>query len=146
VSQRVEPDRGIIRGLESAATEWENPSRLDHSPWRLAMRPTRSRRFGITLIEVLAAIFIMGVGLLALLTLFPLGALSMARAVQDDRAAAIAADAASLRDAGSELLMRTRQFVLISAIRGYADTKAAAGLRQEYENLGVIAANLDWSC
>ena len=52
-------------------------------------------RPGITLVEVLAAIFIMGVGLLALLTLFPLGALSMARAVRDDRAAAIAANAAA---------------------------------------------------
>jgi hypothetical protein len=56
-------------------------------------------RAGITLVEVLAAIFIMGVGLLALLTLFPLGALSMARAVRDDRAAAIAANATALADA-----------------------------------------------
>ena len=56
-------------------------------------------RQGITLIEVLAAIFIMGVGMLALFTLFPLGALSMARAVRDDRASAIAANAASLATA-----------------------------------------------
>src|SRR5580692_2061686 len=42
-------------------------------------------RAGITLIEVLVAIFIMGIGLLALLTLFPLGALSMAQAIRDDR-------------------------------------------------------------
>jgi hypothetical protein len=53
-------------------------------------------RAGITLVEVLAAIFIMGVGLLALLTLFPLGALSMARAVRDDRAAAAGANAGSI--------------------------------------------------
>src|SRR5688500_2647042 len=53
-------------------------------------------RRGITLLEVLTAIFIMGVGLLAILTLFPLGALSMARAVRDDRAAAAGANAASL--------------------------------------------------
>jgi len=53
-------------------------------------------RRGITLLEVLAAIFIMGVGMLALLTLFPLGALSMARAVRDDRAATFAANAASV--------------------------------------------------
>jgi type II secretory pathway pseudopilin PulG len=44
----------------------------------------RSRK-GATLIEVLVAIFVMGIGLIALLTLFPLGALSMARAIQDDR-------------------------------------------------------------
>lgn len=53
-------------------------------------------RPGLTLLEVLAAIFIMGVGLLALFTLFPLGALSMARAVRDDRATAIAANASAL--------------------------------------------------
>ena len=48
------------------------------------------RRPGITLIEVLVAIFIMTIGLLALLTLFPLGALRMAQALQDDRDAAAA--------------------------------------------------------
>jgi hypothetical protein len=56
----------------------------------------RGVRPGITLLEVLTAIFIMGIGLLAILTLFPLGALSMARAVRDDRAATIAANGASL--------------------------------------------------
>ena len=43
------------------------------------------RRSGATLIEVLVAIFVMGIGLLALLTLFPLGALTMAQAIQNDR-------------------------------------------------------------
>ncbi|MBV9121765.1 MAG: hypothetical protein JO112_00215, partial [Planctomycetes bacterium] len=47
----------------------------------------------------MTAIFIMGVGLLAILTLFPLGALSMARAVREDRAAHIAANAASWANA-----------------------------------------------
>jgi prepilin-type N-terminal cleavage/methylation domain-containing protein len=56
----------------------------------------RARRRGITLIEVLAAIFVMGIGLLALLTLFPVGALSMARAVRDDRAAQAGANGAAL--------------------------------------------------
>jgi prepilin-type N-terminal cleavage/methylation domain-containing protein len=42
-------------------------------------------RAGVTLIEVLVAIFIMAIGLLALLTLFPLGALSMAQAIKDQR-------------------------------------------------------------
>ena len=45
----------------------------------------RSRRDGITLVEVLVTIFIMGIGLLAILTLFPLAALNMVRAVRDDR-------------------------------------------------------------
>jgi hypothetical protein len=40
----------------------------------------------VTLIEVLATISVTGVGLLALLTLFPTGALEMAQAVKDDRA------------------------------------------------------------
>lgn len=53
-------------------------------------------RPGITLLEVLTAIFIMGIGMMALLTLFPAGALSMARAVRDDRAATIAANAAGV--------------------------------------------------
>jgi prepilin-type N-terminal cleavage/methylation domain-containing protein len=47
-------------------------------------------REGITLIEVLVTIFIMGIGMLALLTLFPLGALNMAQALQNDRAVAAA--------------------------------------------------------
>lgn len=42
-------------------------------------------RSGATLTEVLVAIFVMAIGLLALLTLFPLGALSMAQAIKDDR-------------------------------------------------------------
>lgn len=60
---------------------------------------TPTGRPGISLLEVLTAIFIMAIGMLALLTLFPLGALSMARAVRDDRAAAIAANAAALASA-----------------------------------------------
>lgn len=52
-----------------------------------------NRRPGVTLLEVLITIFIMGIGMLALLTLFPLGALNMARALQDDRVAAAANNA-----------------------------------------------------
>jgi hypothetical protein len=44
-------------------------------------------RSAVTLVEVLVAIFVMGIGLLALLTLFPLAALTMARAIQDERCA-----------------------------------------------------------
>ena len=57
------------------------------------------RRRGITLIEVLVAIFIMAIGLLAILTLFPLGALRMSQALQDDRTGAAASQAANLCDA-----------------------------------------------
>ncbi len=46
---------------------------------------SREARRGVTLTEVLVAIFIMGIGLLSLLVLFPLGALQMAQAIRDDR-------------------------------------------------------------
>jgi hypothetical protein len=57
------------------------------------------KRNGATLVEVLVAIFIMAIGLLTILTLFPLGAMSMAQAIQDDRAAHAAANAMALAQA-----------------------------------------------
>ena len=59
------------------------------------------RRSGATLIEVLVAIFIMGIGLMALLTLFPLGALRMAKAIQDDRCSQAAVTAGNIASLGS---------------------------------------------
>jgi prepilin-type N-terminal cleavage/methylation domain-containing protein len=50
-------------------------------------------RPGVTLVEVLVAIFIMAIGMLALLALFPLGAISMAQALKDDRCAQAAVNA-----------------------------------------------------
>src|SRR5262245_47713379 len=58
-----------------------------------------SRRAGVTLVEVLVSIFIMGIGMIALLTLFPLGALTMAQAIRDDRVANAGAEAAALANA-----------------------------------------------
>lgn len=55
-----------------------------------------NRRDGTTLTEVLVAIFIMGIGLMAILSLFPLGAAQMAQALKDQRAAEAAANASSL--------------------------------------------------
>jgi len=54
------------------------------------------QRKGATLVEVLVAIFVMGIGLMSLLVLFPLGALTMAEAIQNDRAATLAANAAAI--------------------------------------------------
>jgi prepilin-type N-terminal cleavage/methylation domain-containing protein len=56
-------------------------------------------RPGVTLVEVLMAIFVMGIGMLALLVLFPLGALSVAQALRDDRAAQAATNATGWADA-----------------------------------------------
>ncbi len=56
-------------------------------------------RSGATLTEVLVAIFVMAIGLLALLTLFPLGALSMAQAIKDDRSSHAAKNAFNIAEA-----------------------------------------------
>jgi len=50
-----------------------------------------TRRPAVTLIEVLISMFIMAIGMLALLVLFPLGAVSMGQALKDDRCASTAA-------------------------------------------------------
>lgn len=52
-----------------------------------------TRRPGLSLTEVLVALFIMGIGTIAILTLFPLGALNMAQAFRDDRCTQAASQA-----------------------------------------------------
>jgi hypothetical protein len=52
-----------------------------------------NRRPATTLTEVLIAIFIMAIGLMALLTLFPIGALQMAQSLKDQRCAEVGANA-----------------------------------------------------
>ncbi|MSU80218.1 MAG: prepilin-type N-terminal cleavage/methylation domain-containing protein, partial [Gemmataceae bacterium] len=44
-----------------------------------------TRRSGLTLVEVLVAMFIMSIGMIALLTLFPIGVLRMAQSIRDAR-------------------------------------------------------------
>lgn len=46
---------------------------------------TMKRRSGLTLVEVLVAMFIMSIGMIALLTLFPIGVLRMAQSIRDAR-------------------------------------------------------------
>lgn len=58
--------------------------------------PLATGRRGVTLTEALVAIFVCGIGLIALMTLFPLGALNMAQALRDDRAAHCAANATAV--------------------------------------------------
>ena len=69
------------------------------------IRGDRRRRFplGVTLTEVLVALFITGIGLLALLTLFPLGALELAQAIRDDRASHLQEVADELAVAAQEI-------------------------------------------
>ena len=50
-------------------------------------------RPGLTLTEVLVAMFVMALGLISLLTLFPLGAIQIGYALRDDRCAQTAAEA-----------------------------------------------------
>src|SRR6266851_9037588 len=57
-----------------------------------------TKHSGATLTEVLVAIFVMAIGLLALLTLFPLGALSMAQAIKDARTAHSAKNAFAIAE------------------------------------------------
>jgi hypothetical protein len=55
-----------------------------------------NRRKGITLTEVMVTMFVMAIGLLALLTLFPLAALNMAQSIQDDRVGHCVANAEAI--------------------------------------------------
>jgi hypothetical protein len=98
---------------------------------------------GITLVEVLAAIFVMGIGLLALLTLFPLAALTMAQAVKDDRAGAIAAEATVFSQRGEDLVLKTQEFAQQSLLKGAVDLDLAARLEQEYEQLALDASYIE---
>jgi prepilin-type N-terminal cleavage/methylation domain-containing protein len=108
-----------------------------------AKRTVCCRRPGITLIEVLFAIFIVGVGLLALLTLFPLGVLELAQDIRDDRAGKLAIDAVALGEAGADLLSRTEEFIAASLASGKADAQRAAGLRANFESLKLLAEDIE---
>jgi hypothetical protein len=59
-------------------------------------RSRNTARAGLTLMEVLVSIFIMAIGMLALLTLFPLGAIRMDQAIRDERSAQAAIQATEL--------------------------------------------------
>jgi hypothetical protein len=104
---------------------------------------TLHRDSGVTLVEALAAIFISGIGLLALLTLFPLGALEMAAAIKDDRTAAVANEAVALGGGAEQLLSETAAFVALSIAKGSVDPQIATALRERYENLLRQADDLE---
>jgi hypothetical protein len=110
--------------------------------WKPCGRIHVADRGGITLVEVLVAIFIIGVGLLALLTLFPLGALELAQAIKDDRAGTIATEARVLGEAGLELLGRTSEF-LDEASQGNVDRQEAAALEVKFQDLAEAATIIE---
>lgn len=56
----------------------------------LRLPSTIAERKAVTLIEVLIAIFVMALGILCLMAMFPLGAVWMAQAVKDDRTSTLA--------------------------------------------------------
>jgi prepilin-type N-terminal cleavage/methylation domain-containing protein len=62
----------------------------------MQLTTTKLRHSGVTLIEVLVAIFVASIGLLALMALFPVGALSMRQALKDSRCAQTSANAFAL--------------------------------------------------
>lgn len=95
-------------------------------------------RSGVTLVETLVAIFVMAIGLLSLLTLFPLGALNMAQAIKDDRAANSAQAATALAKfipqmtgptySGSNGLRSDPNIWGTGAINGYTHGPGSGGL------------------
>ena len=72
----------------------------------MTVQPAFSRRTGLTLLEVLITIFVMAIGLLSVLTLFPLAARKIVRSIDNDRAALMAANAD-----GSETILGFRSSV-----------------------------------
>jgi Tfp pilus assembly protein PilV len=57
------------------------------------------KRCGVTMTEVLVSIFVMAIGLISLLALFPIGALTMAQSIKDSRTAQAAANAFAVAEA-----------------------------------------------
>ncbi|MGP0068123.1 MAG: hypothetical protein ACLQGP_31565 [Isosphaeraceae bacterium] len=75
---------------------------------RAGIRPRPCRRSGITLTEILIAIMIMGVGLVSLATLFPIGLLRLRDATRYSRSAILLQTAAS--DASARGLLTSQSF------------------------------------
>ena len=116
-------ERALPRGI------WRHQARL-------------SSEAGVTLVELLAALMAAGIGLLAILVIFPLGALQLARALKDDRTAAVAAQARDLSETGEALLTRTMGFVQVSMAKGTADPDETSKLREDYEQLARESAEM----
>jgi len=102
----------------------------------MTVQPAFSRRTGLTLLEVLITIFVMAIGLLSVLTLFPLAARKIVRSIDNDRAALMAANAD-----GSETILGFRgyvqnQFNLDAAVPGA--NKLGPGNVYHFDPIGQI--------
>ena len=84
-------------------------------PRQILGESTMHHRHGTTLMEVLVAIFVMGVGMLAVMAMFPLAAVSMARSIRDDRIAHAATNAKAIAIAKSIRI----DSQLFTAVRDY---------------------------
>jgi type II secretory pathway pseudopilin PulG len=85
------------------------PDRSNRRALASRLRGRLPVRAGLTLMETLVAIFIMAIGMLALLTLFPLGALRMEQAIRDERCAQAgvqATELAKILDLANDPLVR----------------------------------------
>ena len=102
-----------------------------------------SSEAGVTLVELLAALMAAGIGLLAILAIFPLGALELARALKDDRTAAVAAQARDLSETGEALVARTLSFVQVSMAKGSADPGETSKLREDYAQLARESVEME---
>jgi hypothetical protein len=98
---------------------------------------------GVTFVELLAALMAASIGAIAILAVFPLGALEMARALKDDRTAEVAVQARDLSEAGEALLARTLDFAQVSLSKGLADADQLGKLREEYEQLARESVEIE---
>jgi hypothetical protein len=114
----------------------------------------------VTLTEVLVAIFVCGLGLMALMTLFPLGAMNMAQAIKDDRCGHAAANATAVlrsvwrvslesgqMDAGLENDLRNGPVYidpLGAAMFGQGNVANSGIPRRTFPNMGGFGPAVRW--
>ena len=90
-------------------------------------------RRGVTLTEVLVAMFVMAIGMISLLTLFPLGAMQVGQALRDDRATQLARQA----DAFIRQLWRTEVLPNSGNVEGFFWAMEDPYLVVRYPNTAV---------
>ena len=103
------------------------------------MTPLRSNpRKGLTLLEVIITIFVMAIGFLSVLTLFPLAARKVVRSIDSDRVNLMAANAS-----GSENVLGIRQAVQsqIDAELATSGTPLLPSSIYHFDPIGVIGTS-----